>query len=49
MSEQLKHLNSQIASLEASIAPKIASLKAAQERWDDFVQGNTRRSSGSMR
>jgi hypothetical protein len=36
MSEQLKHLNSQIASLEASIAPKIASLKAAQERWDDW-------------
>jgi len=47
MSDQLKHLNSQIASLEASIAHKIASLKAARERWDDwkaaayFAQGNT--------
>jgi len=36
MSDQLKHLNSQIASLEASIAQNIASLKAAQEGWDDW-------------
>jgi len=31
MSGQLKQLNSQIASLEASIAQKIARLKAAQD------------------
>jgi hypothetical protein len=36
MSDQLKHLNSQIASLEANIAQKIACLKASQERWDDW-------------
>jgi len=42
MSDQLKHLNSQ----EASIAQKIARLKGAQDRWDDwkdaahFVRGN---------
>ena len=45
MSDHLKHLNSQIASLEARIARK--SLKAAQERWEDWkataycVQNNT--------
>jgi flagellar biosynthesis chaperone FliJ len=47
MSDQLEHLNRQIASLESSIAQKIAGLKAARERWDDwkaiayFVQRNT--------
>jgi len=30
MSDHLKHLNSQIASLEASVAQKIACLKASQ-------------------
>ena len=55
MSDQLKQLNSQVASLESSIAQKIANLKAAQELWDDwkaaayFVQGNTRRLSGPMK
>jgi hypothetical protein len=54
MSDRPKHLNRQIASLESSIAEKIASLKAAQDvetTWKaatHFIQGNTRRS-GSMR
>ena len=44
MSDQLKYLNSQIASLEASIVPKIASLEAAQGRWDELESRSVLRS-----
>jgi hypothetical protein len=38
MTDQLKKLSG-IASLEASIAQKTASLKAAQASWDDWKAG----------
>jgi hypothetical protein len=46
VSDQLKQLNGHIAVLEASIAEKSASLKAAQASWDDWKAGNLRAAIG---
>ena len=46
MTDQTKKLDSEIASLEASIAEKAASLKVAQTGWNDWRVGNLRAAIG---
>jgi hypothetical protein len=46
MTDQVKKLDGEIASLETSIAEKTARLQVAQARWDDWRAGNLRAAIG---
>jgi hypothetical protein len=46
MTDQVKKLDAEIASLETSIAEKTARLQVAQARWDDWRAGCLRAAIG---
>jgi hypothetical protein len=46
MTDQVKQLNSEIASLEACIRERTAALKVAQDRWEDWKAGTLRAAIG---